>query len=52
MDIKNYMAKNNPKKTLEEHTNDLLSSLEIMNDLGYIRNKDIYKLAKKAVKNI
>ncbi|MCI6188847.1 MAG: CRISPR-associated helicase Cas3' [Clostridium sp.] len=48
MDIKNYMAKNNPKKTLEEHTNDLLSSLEIMNDLGYIRNKDIYKLAKKA----
>lgn len=48
MDIKNYMAKNNPKKTLEEHTNDLLSSLEIMNDLGYIRDKDIYNLAKKA----
>ena len=48
MDIKNYMAKNNPEKTLEEHTNDLLSSLEIMNDLGYIRDKDIYNLAKKA----
>ena len=48
MDIKNYMAKNNPEKTLEEHTNDLLSSLEIINDLGYIRDKDIYNLAKKA----
>ena len=48
MDIKNYMAKNNPKKSLEEHTNDLLSSLEIMNDLGYIRDQEIYNLVKKA----
>lgn len=48
MDTKNYMAKNNPKKSLEEHTNDLLSSLEIMNDLGYIRDQHIYNLAKKA----
>lgn len=46
MELRDYLAK--PDKTIEKHTNDLLNALEELNELGYIKDKEIYILARKA----
>ncbi|NLL02566.1 MAG: CRISPR-associated helicase Cas3' [Mollicutes bacterium] len=46
MQIKDYLAK--PDKTIGQHTEELIISLEIMNKLGYIKDEKIYELSKKA----
>lgn len=46
LDLNNYLAK--PNETIREHTDNLLRDLEKMKDLGYIKDKKIYELAKEA----
>lgn len=41
-----YQAK--PDKTIKEHSLELLSELERIKNLGYIDNKELYELTKKA----
>lgn len=45
-DLERYKAK--PDKTVAEHTKDLLRQLELLLEYGYIKDKKIYKLSKKA----
>lgn len=45
-DLRKYKAK--PDKTIAEHTTDLLNQLELLLTYGYIQNKHIYELSKKA----
>ena len=44
--IDNKKAK--PNKTIKEHTLDLLEQLEILSNLGYIKDKNLYELVEKA----
>lgn len=37
-----------PKTTIKEHTDDLLDVLDLLFDLGYIKDNKIYELVKKA----
>ena len=46
MNTSEYLAK--PDKTIKEHTQELIDSLEIIKELGYIRNEETYKLVKLA----
>ena len=46
VNLNEYLAK--PNKTIQEHTEDLLKKLEILKNIGYIKNERIYKLSKKA----
>lgn len=45
-EINKRLAK--PRKTIKEHTDDLLNVLYLLRDLGYIKDDKIYKLVKKA----
>ena len=45
-ELDKYKAK--PTKTIAEHTMDLISQLELMMAYGYIKDKRIYKLSRKA----
>ena len=45
IDLNNYRAK--PDKTVREHTDDLLHSLETLNEFNYLNN-EIYELVKSA----
>ncbi len=42
------LAKSNPPKTIREHTDDVLNSLEVLKKYRYIPNDYIYKLCKAA----
>ncbi|MBU5487890.1 CRISPR-associated helicase Cas3' [Clostridium sp. MSJ-8] len=46
MNTSEYLAK--PDKTIKEHTQELIDSLEILKELGYIRDEETYKLVKLA----
>jgi len=46
LELDNYLAK--PNETIREHTNNLLRDLKKMKDLGYIKDKKLYELAKEA----
>ncbi|MBU3181655.1 CRISPR-associated helicase Cas3' [Clostridium psychrophilum] len=46
MDLSNYKAK--PDKTIRQHTDDLLRNLDVLQNLGYIREEHIYELTKIA----
>lgn len=46
MNLEKYWAK--PDKTIQEHINDLLNCLQILKELGYIEESDIYELVKMA----
>lgn len=46
MDLSKYKAK--PNKTIRQHTDDLLKNLEILYNFAYIKEKNLYKLIKKA----
>lgn len=46
MNTSDYLAK--PDKTIKEHTQELIDSLEIIKKLGYIEDKEVYRLVKLA----
>ncbi|MBU3191740.1 CRISPR-associated helicase Cas3' [Clostridium bowmanii] len=46
MDLSNYKAK--PDKTIRQHTDDLTRNLDVLRNLGYIREQHIYELTKIA----
>ncbi len=46
LNLNEYLAK--PNKSIEEHTVELLEELEILKNIGYIKNARIYELSKKA----
>ena len=46
LDLNNYLAK--PNETIREHTDNLLRDLKKMKNLGYIKDENLYELAKEA----
>ncbi|MGB6127342.1 MAG: CRISPR-associated helicase Cas3' [Psychrilyobacter sp.] len=46
LDLKNYLAK--PNESIREHTDNLLRDLKKLKDLGYIKDKKLYELAKES----
>lgn len=50
MELSQYLAKTNPQKTLQEHTDEVLAELEILRNFGYIKSDYLYHLTKKACK--
>lgn len=48
IDISKYSAKSNPPETLQEHTENVKSELEVLRKLNYIPSDHIYELTKIA----
>lgn len=48
--VNNYLAKSNPRETIQEHTDNLLKQLEILAEIypGLFTNWDIFYILKKA----
>ena len=48
--VNNYLAKSNPRETIQEHTDNLLKQLEILAEIypNLFTNWDIFYILKKA----